>query len=106
MEQKGPLVERRVTREAKVTRKYPPGSSRIKVVRVREGVVRANEEGPRTRRADVRVWVQNGPLKRQKSPSVSIVGSKVLTYWWKIIVVPGSSRMKMVRVREGVVRAN
>jgi hypothetical protein len=42
------------TREEKVNRTYTPGSSRMKMVRVREGVVHANEEGPRVRRAEVR----------------------------------------------------
>ena len=62
MEQKGPLVERRVTREAKVTRKYPPGSSIMKMVRVG---LRANKEGSRAVDRDPRV-VKNGPLMKQR----------------------------------------
>jgi len=43
------------TGEEKVSRKYTRVSSRMQMVWEREGVVRANEEGPRARRAEVRV---------------------------------------------------
>ena len=58
---KNPLVERRVyMRSEIVTRKYPPGYSRMKMVGVRERVVRANEEGPRGGQRSA--CYNNGPL--------------------------------------------
>ena len=54
---KDPLVERRVFMRSESDPKISTGIaySRMKMVGVREGVVRANEESPRARLAEVRV---------------------------------------------------
>jgi hypothetical protein len=46
------------------------------------------------------VRIRSAPRPLGKGPSVSLVGRKVSTYWSKIIVVPGSSRLKTVSARE------
>ena len=60
-----PLVERNVYTRSESDPKYPLGSSRIKMVQVREEVVRANEEGPRARRGGP-CMTENGSLTMQQ----------------------------------------
>jgi len=65
-DKKGPLGEKgpHAKREVKVTRKCPLEYSTMKMVWVREGMVGANEEGPRVWRADRR-WSAHEAEKSQ-----------------------------------------
>src|SRR5208282_2281308 len=89
---KGPLVEEQYAREALVAKSQ---------LRVKENKIspRAPGLGPHCMRK-CPPKVKKCPRPLGKGPSVSLVGRKVRTYWSKIIVVPGSSRMKTVSSRE------
>src|SRR5208282_3241349 len=89
---KGPLVEEQYAREALVAKSQ---------LRVKENKIspRAPGLGPHCMRK-CPPKMKKCPRPLGKGPSVSLVGRKVRTYWLKIIVVPGSSRMKTVSERE------